>query len=462
MRSTKGLGLKKKIKLSSPMSLVMEKANGERLLNIQPGIKRGDISGDEEDLIIRLHSELGKRWALIAKRLPGRTDIEIKNYWKIYLSKKLRHEEKEGGSKMLMWEDNGSINGSSDYSTSMNNPASSASNGLKRCGKSCRHRYLHYLKPGIKRGNISKEEEDMIIRLHQLHGNRWTLIAKKLPGRTDSEIKNYWHAYLSKKLQQQPDQSWPSSPSPSPSPSPSSPTQYLQFPETKYNQQIINGSSVYAPEVAVPMSTTTNNNNNYNLLQSNMMMMMGMSENDDHSTNNNAAAAAAAVSSISSFEIEYDDAFLDDFLFNIFQNDQIGGDHGLDSKMPQIEEHHMFGSSSFSPQLSEDVMDFWTSISTKFHASKSSVSIIRQEPEFILDGDVKQLAVVLQDAAETLTLGRFEQHRRVGVEVAELAVAGAGARDNDAARSPAARVVVTKTSMGRLGDESEGFVGRDI
>lgn len=44
--------------------------------------------------------------------------------------------------------------------------------GLKRCGKSCRHRYLHYLKPGIKRGNISKDEEDMIIKMHHLHGNR--------------------------------------------------------------------------------------------------------------------------------------------------------------------------------------------------------------------------------------------------------------------------------------------------
>ncbi|KAK7294432.1 hypothetical protein RJT34_17321 [Clitoria ternatea] len=76
--------------------------------------------------------------------------------------------------------------------------------GLKRCGKSCRQRWLNYLKPGIKRGDISVDEEDMIIRLHRLLGNRWALIAKRLPGRTDNEIKNYWNTNLSKKLQKEP------------------------------------------------------------------------------------------------------------------------------------------------------------------------------------------------------------------------------------------------------------------
>ncbi|CAA6658676.1 unnamed protein product [Spirodela intermedia] len=72
--------------------------------------------------------------------------------------------------------------------------------GLKRCGKSCRLRWLNYLRPDIKRGNISKEEEDLIIRLHKLLGNRWSLIAGRLPGRTDNEIKNYWNTNLSKKV----------------------------------------------------------------------------------------------------------------------------------------------------------------------------------------------------------------------------------------------------------------------
>ncbi|KAJ0987607.1 hypothetical protein J5N97_005963 [Dioscorea zingiberensis] len=72
--------------------------------------------------------------------------------------------------------------------------------GLKRCGKSCRLRWLNYLRPDIKRGNMSQEEDDLIIRLHKLLGNRWSLIAGRLPGRTDNEIKNYWNTHLSKTI----------------------------------------------------------------------------------------------------------------------------------------------------------------------------------------------------------------------------------------------------------------------
>ncbi|KAI4380794.1 hypothetical protein MLD38_006942 [Melastoma candidum] len=75
--------------------------------------------------------------------------------------------------------------------------------GLKRCGKSCRLRWLNYLRPDIKRGNISEDEEELIIRMHGLLGNRWSLIAGRLPGRTDNEIKNYWNTNLSKKAQEQ-------------------------------------------------------------------------------------------------------------------------------------------------------------------------------------------------------------------------------------------------------------------
>nr|WRO64663.1 MYB transcription factor protein [Rosa persica] len=74
--------------------------------------------------------------------------------------------------------------------------------GLKRCGKSCRLRWMNYLRPDIKRGSISDDEEELIIRLHKLLGNRWSLIAGRLPGRTDNEIKNYWNSNLAKKMAQ--------------------------------------------------------------------------------------------------------------------------------------------------------------------------------------------------------------------------------------------------------------------
>ncbi|XP_042410881.1 transcription factor MYB123-like [Zingiber officinale] len=72
--------------------------------------------------------------------------------------------------------------------------------GLNRCSRSCRLRWLNYLRPDIKRGNISEDEEDLIVRLHNLLGNRWSLIAGRLPGRTDNEIKNYWNTVLQKKV----------------------------------------------------------------------------------------------------------------------------------------------------------------------------------------------------------------------------------------------------------------------
>ncbi|CAL9099706.1 unnamed protein product [Musa acuminata var. zebrina] len=72
--------------------------------------------------------------------------------------------------------------------------------GLLRCGKSCRLRWTNYLRPDLRRGFLSEDEEKLVIELHSQLGNRWSKIASQLPGRTDNEIKNIWNSRIKKEL----------------------------------------------------------------------------------------------------------------------------------------------------------------------------------------------------------------------------------------------------------------------
>ncbi|KAL9266197.1 Transcription factor GAMYB-like protein [Drosera capensis] len=72
--------------------------------------------------------------------------------------------------------------------------------GLARCGKSCRLRWANHLRPDLKKGPFTPEEESRIIELHAHMGNKWARMALELPGRTDNEIKNFWNTRM-KRLQ---------------------------------------------------------------------------------------------------------------------------------------------------------------------------------------------------------------------------------------------------------------------
>ncbi|KAK6774469.1 hypothetical protein RDI58_029708 [Solanum bulbocastanum] len=70
---------------------------------------------------------------------------------------------------------------------------------LRRCGKSCRLRWLNYLRPDIKHGGFTEEEDNIILTLYRQIGSRWSVIAANLSGRTDNDVKNHWNTKLKKK-----------------------------------------------------------------------------------------------------------------------------------------------------------------------------------------------------------------------------------------------------------------------
>ncbi|XP_057952950.1 transcription factor MYB3R-5-like [Malania oleifera] len=159
---------------------------------IKRSAKGGWTKRQDELLIFAVQKYNGKNWKKIAKCVPDRTNIQCLHRWQKVLDPNLVKGPwtKEEDDRLI------------ELVTKQGKKkwAQLAKHLPGRIGKQCRERWCNHLNPDINKSAWTKEEEMILLKEHGLHGNKWAEIAKSLHGRTENSIKNHWNSSVKNRL----------------------------------------------------------------------------------------------------------------------------------------------------------------------------------------------------------------------------------------------------------------------